>query len=126
MSAVTSMTTAGPTGRKARATNDAGSSNSASHSSTRHRSATPRRICSPNASSVMTFQSRLEAWDLDTHLLRVGQLDRLSQPASTTSIDRMPARTVHDYENIIARLRAVPAYVDQNIGDPRRSRLPRA
>ena len=25
-------------------------------------------------------------------------------------------RTVHDYENIIARLRAVPAYVDQNIG----------
>jgi uncharacterized protein (DUF885 family) len=30
-------------------------------------------------------------------------------------IDGMPARTVKDYENIIARLRAVPAYIDQNI-----------
>jgi uncharacterized protein (DUF885 family) len=30
-------------------------------------------------------------------------------------IDQMPARTVKDYENIIARLRAVPRYVDQSI-----------
>ncbi len=32
-----------------------------------------------------------------------------------TVIGQMPARTVRDYENIVARLRAVPAYVDQNI-----------
>jgi len=31
-------------------------------------------------------------------------------------MDRMPGRTVHDYENIIARLHGIPAYVDQNIG----------
>jgi prolyl oligopeptidase len=30
-------------------------------------------------------------------------------------VDQMPARTVRDYENIIARLRALPAYVDQSI-----------
>jgi uncharacterized protein (DUF885 family) len=30
-------------------------------------------------------------------------------------IDQMPARTVHDYENIIARLRALPQYIDQAI-----------
>ncbi len=30
-------------------------------------------------------------------------------------IDQMPARDVRDYENIIARLRALPAYVDQTI-----------
>ena len=28
----------------------------------------------------------------------------------------MPARNVHDYENIITRLHGVPTYVDQNIG----------
>ena len=30
-------------------------------------------------------------------------------------VDQMPARTVRDYENIIARLRALPAYIDQSI-----------
>ncbi len=30
-------------------------------------------------------------------------------------VDQMPARTVRDYENIVARLRALPAYVDQSI-----------
>ena len=30
-------------------------------------------------------------------------------------IDQMPARTVKDYENIIARLRALPVYIDQTI-----------
>jgi uncharacterized protein (DUF885 family) len=30
-------------------------------------------------------------------------------------IDQMPARTVRDYENIIARLRALPLYIDQSI-----------
>ena len=31
------------------------------------------------------------------------------------AFDRMPARTVHDYENMLARLRTVPTYVDQSI-----------
>jgi len=30
-------------------------------------------------------------------------------------VDQMPARTVRDYENIIARLRALPLYIDQSI-----------
>lgn len=30
-------------------------------------------------------------------------------------IDQMPSRTVKDYENIITRLRALPAYIDQTI-----------
>ncbi|HXQ63781.1 MAG TPA: DUF885 domain-containing protein [Steroidobacteraceae bacterium] len=57
----------------------------------------------------------LAADDLETHLIRVGQLygfhNRIYQ-----MIDRMPTRTVGDYENVIARLRAVPAYVTQNMG----------
>jgi uncharacterized protein (DUF885 family) len=61
------------------------------------------------------FQSRLEAWDLDTHLLRVGQQFGFHNRVYSV-IDAMPARTVHDYENSIARLRAIPVYVDQNIG----------
>ena len=60
------------------------------------------------------FQSRLDAWDLEEYILRVGQLFGFHNRVYLT-IDRMPARTVQDYENIIARLRAVPAYVDQSI-----------
>jgi uncharacterized protein (DUF885 family) len=60
------------------------------------------------------FQSRLEADNLNTHLLRVGQMTGFHN-AVYDVIDLMPARTVHDYENIIARLRAIPAYIDQNI-----------
>jgi uncharacterized protein (DUF885 family) len=60
------------------------------------------------------FAARLEAWDLDTHLLRVGQLNGFHNRVYDV-IDQMPARTIHDYENILARLRAIPAYVDQNL-----------
>ncbi len=60
------------------------------------------------------FGVRLDAWDLDTELLPVGQLFGFHNRVYLV-IDRMPARTLHDYENILARLRAVPAYVDQNI-----------
>ena len=60
------------------------------------------------------FESRLEAWELETHLLRVGQLFGFHNEVYQI-IDRMPARNIRDYENIIARLRAIPAYVDQNI-----------
>src|ERR1700691_2913212 len=49
------------------------------------------------------FQSRLEAWDLDTHLLRVGQQFGFHNRVYLV-VDQMPAHTVHDYENIIARL----------------------
>jgi uncharacterized protein (DUF885 family) len=61
------------------------------------------------------FQSRLDAWELETHLLRVGQLFGLHNRVYLV-VDVMPARTVRDYRNIIARLRAIPVYVDQNIG----------
>ena len=57
---------------------------------------------------------QLESDDLETHLLRVGQLFG-SHTRVFTTIDRMPARTVHDYENLLARLHGVPVYVDQNI-----------
>jgi uncharacterized protein (DUF885 family) len=60
------------------------------------------------------FQSRLDAWDLETHLLRVGQLSGFHNRVYLL-VDVMPAYTVRDYENIVARLKAVPAYVDQGI-----------
>ncbi len=60
------------------------------------------------------FQSELDSWDLETHLLTVGQLFGFHNRVYIL-MDRMPARTIHDYENILARLRAIPAYVDQNI-----------
>jgi uncharacterized protein (DUF885 family) len=61
------------------------------------------------------FESRLEAWDVEMHLIRVGQLFGFHNAAYLV-IDGMPARNIHDYENIIARLRAIPTYIDQNIG----------
>ena len=60
------------------------------------------------------LRTQLDATDLETHLLRVGQMFGMHNRIYTT-IDRMPAFTVKDCENIIARLRAIPSYVDQNI-----------
>jgi len=60
------------------------------------------------------LRTTLDALDLDTHLLRVGQMFGMHNRVYTT-VDRMPAFTVKDCENIIARLHAIPAYVDQNI-----------
>ncbi len=48
------------------------------------------------------------------YLLRVNPLYGFHNAVYVT-VDRMPARTAADYENIIARLRAIPVYVDQNI-----------
>lgn len=45
---------------------------------------------------------------------RVSQQNGLHSDVFET-IGQMPARTVKDYENIIARLRATPVYIDQNI-----------
>src|SRR5262245_3178991 len=54
--------------------------------------------------------------DNETYL----QMVRLSQQGgahtqSFTTIDQMPARTVKDYDNLVARLRKVPGCVDQHI-----------
>jgi uncharacterized protein (DUF885 family) len=56
----------------------------------------------------------LAAEDLEMHLVRVGQLFGLHNRVYST-VDRMPLRTVHDYENVIARLKGIPKYVYDNI-----------
>ena len=60
------------------------------------------------------LRTQLDALDLDTYLLRGGQMTGFHNSIYLV-IDRMPAFTVKDCENIIARLHAVPEYVDQNI-----------
>ncbi|MCU1293726.1 MAG: hypothetical protein JWP08_2576 [Bryobacterales bacterium] len=61
------------------------------------------------------FQSRLDAWDLSTHLLRVGQLFGFHNRVYVL-MDRMPAHSVKGYKNLVSRLNAIPMLVDQNIG----------
>ena len=56
--------------------------------------------------------AHLDSLDLETYLLRVGQPRLAHASIDHRSVTRF---TVKDCENIIARLRAVPAYVDQNI-----------
>lgn len=58
--------------------------------------------------------SQIDAYDLSIHLLRVGQLYGFHNRVYVT-MDRMPARTPRDYQNILARLHAIPAYVDQSL-----------
>jgi uncharacterized protein (DUF885 family) len=60
------------------------------------------------------FHSLLDAWDLSTYLLRVGQLFGFHNRVYLV-VDRMPGRTLKDYQNILARLNGIPALVDQNI-----------
>jgi uncharacterized protein (DUF885 family) len=60
------------------------------------------------------LEQDLEAYDLENYLLRVNQVFGLHNRVYIT-FDRMPAHTVRDYENIIARLNAVPSYVAQNV-----------
>jgi uncharacterized protein (DUF885 family) len=60
------------------------------------------------------LRSQLDALDIDTHLLRVGQMFGFHNSVYLV-IDRMPVFNAKDCENIIARIRAVPAYIDQNI-----------
>ncbi len=52
--------------------------------------------------------------DLDVHLLRMQPLYGMHTRVFLT-IDRMPTRSVHDYENVLARLHGVPRYVDEQI-----------
>jgi len=56
----------------------------------------------------------LDTLDIETYILRVGQLFGAHNGVYRT-IDRMPAFTVKDCENIITRIRAVPRFVDQQI-----------
>jgi uncharacterized protein (DUF885 family) len=58
--------------------------------------------------------SQIESNDISTHLLRVGQLYGFHNRVYLT-MDRMPARTLKDYGNILARLHGIPALIDQNL-----------
>jgi len=60
-------------------------------------------------------ETDLAADDLETHLLRVQPLYGLHTRVFLT-VDRMPAHSVPEYENLLARLRAIPRYVDDQIG----------
>lgn len=60
------------------------------------------------------LRTQLDTFDVDTYLLRVGQLYGAHNGIYQT-IDRMPAFTLKDCKNIIARIRAVPKFVDQHI-----------
>jgi uncharacterized protein (DUF885 family) len=74
-----------------------------------------------NSADVLTallmeyeLQTALEAEPYLDLVQRVSQADGAHNQVFTV-IDAMPARTVKDYENIVARLRALPVYVDQTI-----------
>jgi uncharacterized protein (DUF885 family) len=58
--------------------------------------------------------SQMESYDLSVHLLRVGQLYGFHNRVYLT-MDRMPARTLRDYGNILSRLHGISHYVDQNL-----------
>ena len=57
---------------------------------------------------------QLESASVEDGLLRVTQQNGLHNRVYLV-FDRMPARTSRDYQNRLARLRAVPAYIDQSI-----------
>jgi uncharacterized protein (DUF885 family) len=61
---------------------------------------------------ILSRQAETET--LNVYLLRVSGLFGVHSNIYLT-VDVMPRTTVRDYENIIKRLAAVPAYVDQNI-----------
>ncbi len=60
------------------------------------------------------FRVQLASEDAQTLLLGISQQNGIHNEIYF-AVDRMPARTVHDYENILARLRGVPGYVDQSL-----------
>ena len=60
------------------------------------------------------IESELEGLLYDAYLVRLNQLFGIHTNVFLT-IRQMPARSEADYENQIARLLAVPAYIDQNI-----------
>jgi uncharacterized protein (DUF885 family) len=60
------------------------------------------------------LRSAIESEPYPSLVQPVSQVDGLHNEVFRT-IEQMPASTVLDYENIIARLRALPAYIDQSI-----------
>jgi uncharacterized protein (DUF885 family) len=60
------------------------------------------------------LRNQLESGGVEDGLLRVTQQNGLHNRVYSV-FDRMPARTARDYQNLLARLRGVPAYIDQNI-----------
>ena len=60
------------------------------------------------------LRSELESGGLEDGLLRVTQQNGLHNRVYSI-FDRMPARTPQDYQNLLARLRGVPAYINQSI-----------
>jgi prolyl oligopeptidase len=60
------------------------------------------------------LRTQLEAQDYLNLVQVVSQSDGVHNDVFNV-IDQMPARTVKDYTNILARLRAIPTYVDQAI-----------
>ena len=60
------------------------------------------------------LRRQLESASVEDGLLRVTQQNGLHNLVYSV-LDRMPARTPRDYQNLLARLRGVPVYVDQNI-----------
>ena len=61
------------------------------------------------------LRTQLEAQDYLNLVQVVSQSDGVHNDVFNV-IDQMPARTVKDYENIIARIRALPVYIDQTTG----------
>ncbi len=60
------------------------------------------------------LELELAGIDYDAHLIRLNQLFGLHTSVLLT-MREMPTRTHADYEDMIARLLAVPAYIEQNI-----------
>jgi prolyl oligopeptidase len=56
----------------------------------------------------------LDTEDYNNLVGRVSQMSGLHSDVFTV-LNQMPGRTVRDYENIVARLRGIPAYVDQHL-----------
>ncbi len=78
-----------------------------------------RRLSSDEKMNASVLQYGLET-DLEAVTLGIDGMMRISQVYGLQSqvyqtIGQMPASTVKDYGNIIARLNAIPAYVDQHI-----------
>jgi len=67
---------------------------------------------------LASLSESLAGAELEDYLLSFNQLFGLHTNVFLT-INQMPARTVEDFENRIARLRAVPAYVDGGIATMR-------
>jgi uncharacterized protein (DUF885 family) len=61
------------------------------------------------------LRTQLEAQDYLNLVQVVSQSDGVHNEVFTV-VDQMPARDVKDYENIVARLRGLPTYVEQAIG----------